>query len=85
MITDIVTATLCFDPLTSVDRDILCSKLNISNQSIKTVEAGKEFTPMGNLCQSKKIKGDGNCFFRELSFVICGNENQHLKGAACYI
>ncbi|KAL7383680.1 hypothetical protein ABVT39_015882 [Epinephelus coioides] len=39
----------------------------------------QEMPAMGRVCETKSIAGDGNCFFRALSYAISGSENGHMK------
>jgi hypothetical protein len=33
----------------------------------------------------KTIRGDGNCFFRSISFALTGNEDHHLEVRKCVV
>ncbi|XP_030847547.1 uncharacterized protein LOC105443054 isoform X3 [Strongylocentrotus purpuratus] len=66
-----------FVPLQNNDKQNICSKLNI-----RYIGKGCDSRLDRNSCigvplQSKEITGDGNCFFRAISYVISGTERNH--------
>lgn len=53
----------------------ICKKLNLNLQ--KPLIMGK-FNLENAPRRTHKVSGDGNCFFRAVSYVICGKEEYHL-------
>ena len=42
------------------------------------ITPGSPNAPLANPVGFKNIRGDGNCMFRSLSFIITGSEDQHM-------
>ena len=55
-------------PNIEVLKKILCSSITIS-----TIEFSISHQPAATV----RIRGDGNCFFRALAFVITGSQDEH--------
>ncbi|XP_035278177.1 uncharacterized protein LOC118229838 [Anguilla anguilla] len=73
---------LTFSPFTMQQKKSLCSKINIIHNSpeyVHTQEPVPRNVPMSDPCETKAIVGDGNCFFRALSFSISATEGHHRK------
>lgn len=66
-----------FNTLTSKDFDVLCSNLGIRNEHHAMKNRHPCHNEIGDPLKTKSIKGDGNCFFRALSFAISGTECNH--------
>lgn len=54
-----------------------CEMLNLPLDHI--VCRASDVVPLGSPNLKKPIKGDGNCFFRSLSYIITGVENLHME------
>ncbi|XP_064617311.1 uncharacterized protein LOC135481415 [Liolophura sinensis] len=69
--------SLTFNPLTDEDQSLMCRKLEL--QKLPELDALGSSSFLGEPCTTKKIKMDGNCFFRALSFAISGTEENHRR------
>lgn len=66
-----------FKPISKADA-VMCKNLNVEFEG----DMGKlqyNNTSLGPPCQTSVMKGDGNCFFRAISHVISGSEENHRK------
>jgi len=64
-----------FNPIDRTERENLATALGLK------VEKSVYYTSSQELTQPRrihKIKGDGNCYFRSISFILTGVENNHL-------
>ena len=70
-----------FSPLTVATQREICSnsggRLVFKKKSGPSGKRNKTFKNTSEPLDVKTIEGDGNCFFRALSFVITGEEDQH--------
>ena len=66
-----------FVPLQNNDKQNICSKLNISYIGKGCDSRLDRNSFIGVPLHSKQITGDGNCFFRAISYVISGTERNH--------
>ncbi|XP_046348179.2 uncharacterized protein LOC124128768 [Haliotis rufescens] len=57
----------------------LCKQLGIQHQCLSICQDHEFGVEIGKPCRTVPIDGDGNCFFRSLSYVISGRENNHRK------
>lgn len=67
-----------YKPLSAVTKGRLCSEMGVRSENTKQLPL-REMLAMGRVCETKSIEGDGNCFFRALSYAISGSENGHMK------
>ncbi|XP_038050108.1 uncharacterized protein LOC119723495 [Patiria miniata] len=68
-----------FVPLTYASKNGLCRKHGIGQISLDCNEVSDKCEEMGKPDLVKKIKGDGNCFFRAISFAVSGTEENHVQ------
>lgn len=67
-----------FHPLHPFAKQFMCNKrLWITNVKNATVPRAIDILPLGQPCKRTAIKGDGNCFFRAISQVLSGTEDNH--------
>ena len=58
-----------------------CRLLNLRFAQPFERESGSQdvILTLPDTCHLRRIRGDGNCLFRALSFIITGSENQHFE------
>ena len=56
----------------------VCLLLGLGFCGPNRITPGSPNAPLANPVGFKKIRGDGNCMFRSLSFIITGSEDQHM-------
>ena len=56
----------------------VCRLLGLGFCGPNRITPGSPNAPLANPVGFKNIRGDGNCMFRPLSFIITGSENQHM-------
>nr|XP_021334689.1 uncharacterized protein LOC110440049 [Danio rerio]XP_021334690.1 uncharacterized protein LOC110440049 [Danio rerio] len=66
-----------FSPLTMQQEKHICLKLNLVHNEKEQYHSDE--IEMAEPCQTKSIVGDGNCFFRALTYAMTGNEVEHRK------
>ena len=70
-----------FNPITVATQRAICNnsggRLTFKKKSGPSGKINKTFKNTSEPLAVKVIKGDGNCFFRSMSFAITGEENQH--------
>ena len=67
---------MCGRHLTKMDQISMCTKLGVKRFR-DNLHHGKEITGRPTRCH--RIKRDGNCFFRAISFSVCNHENRHAQ------
>ncbi|XP_049429859.1 uncharacterized protein LOC125887232 [Epinephelus fuscoguttatus] len=77
-ITNVSKMSFPYKPLSAVTKGRLCSQMGVRSENTKQLPP-QEMPAMGRVCETKSIAGDGNCFFRALSYAISGSENGHMK------
>ena len=75
---EIQQTVLYFAPLNEMKKNESCTKLNIHDITPTSNNGAETCTPIEHPNTIKNIMGDGNCFFRAISFCLSGNENNHL-------
>ena len=70
---------MTFSPLTFEVRQSLCDKFEIEKSHLKSSFVSEECAVIGKPNHVEKIRGDGNCFFRAISYALSGSENSHMK------
>lgn len=68
---------MTFSPLTFEVRQSLCDKFEIEKSHLKSSFVSEECAVIGKPNHVEKIRGDGNCFFRAISYALSGSENSH--------
>ncbi|XP_071476043.1 uncharacterized protein [Diadema antillarum] len=68
-----------FVPITYVDKQSLCNKLNFSYSGTanESMEDRNESLYIGKPVNIKRVMGDGNCFYRSIAHVVTGSERNH--------
>ncbi|XP_071486145.1 uncharacterized protein [Diadema antillarum] len=68
-----------FVPITYVDKQSLCNKLNFSYSGTanESMEDRNESLCIGKPVNIKRVIGDGNCFYRSIAHVVTGSERNH--------
>ncbi|KAL8616055.1 hypothetical protein ACOMHN_064605 [Nucella lapillus] len=66
----------CFKPISVDQRKTLVEALGLEVSKIIALGKYSELTQPRRL---HRTKGDGNCYFRSISFVLTSSEDQHLK------
>ena len=56
----------------------VCRLLGLGFCGPNRITPGSPNAPLANPVGFKNIRGDGNCMFRSLSFIITGSEDQHM-------
>ena len=56
----------------------VCRHLGLGFCGPNRITPGSPNAPLANPVGFKNIRGDGNCMFRSLSFIITGSEDQHM-------
>ena len=56
----------------------VCRLLGLGFCGPNRITPGSPNAPLANPVGFKNIRGDGNCMFRSLSFIITGSEDQHI-------
>ena len=56
----------------------VCRLLGLGFCGPNRITPGSQNAPLANPVGFKNIRGDGNCMFRSLSFIITGSEDQHM-------
>ena len=56
----------------------VCRLLGLGFCGPNRITPGSPYAPLANPVGFKNIRGDGNCMFRSLSFIITGSEDQHM-------
>ncbi len=72
-------SVMLFCPVSSNVCEQLCKKLDIQHQCFSKAQDHEYGVEIGEPCRTVSIDGDGNCFFRSLSYAISGKENNHRK------
>ncbi|XP_062580136.1 uncharacterized protein LOC134242119 [Saccostrea cucullata] len=75
-----------FVPLISDTKKVICRKLKIPFLCYGVPPENQPFEKqLGKPCDEHKISGDGNCFFRAVSFSLTNSEDYHydLRSAVC--
>ena len=67
---------MCGRHLTIVDQLSMCTKLGVKRFKDNS-HHGKEMSGCPSRCH--RIKRDGNCFFRAISFSVCNHDNRHAQ------
>ena len=75
---EIQKSVLHFSPVNEMKKKDYCTKLNIQQITPNSDNEGQTCQPIEHPCTIKHVTGDGNCFFRAISFCVSGNENNHL-------
>ncbi|XP_030853795.1 OTU domain-containing protein 3-like [Strongylocentrotus purpuratus] len=75
---EIQKSVLHFSPVNEMKKKEYCTKLNIQQITPTSDNEGQTCQPIEHPCTIKHVTGDGNCFFRAISFCVSGNENNHL-------
>ena len=57
----------------------VCRLLGLRFCGPNIITPGSPNAPLANPVGFKNIRGDGNCMFRSLSFIITGSEDQHMQ------
>ncbi|XP_048256969.1 uncharacterized protein LOC125382713 [Haliotis rufescens] len=70
---------MLFCPVSSNVCEQLCKKLDIQHQCVAKSQDHEFGVEIDVPCRTVSIEGDGNCFFRSLSYAISGKENNHRK------
>ncbi|XP_046381067.2 uncharacterized protein LOC124152241 [Haliotis rufescens] len=70
---------MLFCPISSDVCEQLCEQLHIQHHCLPKCQDHEFGVEIGEPCRTVHIEGDGNCFFRSLSFAISGKENNHRK------
>ena len=66
-----------FKPTTAVWRKRCCAQLALPSPLRLAARKNKDI--LGVPCKSNPMAKDGNCFFRTLSYELCGTAEQHLR------
>ena len=70
---------LFFQPIVQQDKLKLCRKLSISHKHLlRSANAVISNQCLGCPLELKTIIGDGNCFYRSISYAICNFEDNHM-------
>ncbi|XP_071952879.1 uncharacterized protein [Antedon mediterranea] len=67
-----------FFPLLKAQRKSMCHKVGINCEHTSINCGINRARHIGHPCQIKNITGDGNCFYRAISYIISGTEDNHL-------
>ncbi|XP_071963919.1 uncharacterized protein [Antedon mediterranea] len=67
-----------FVPILEAQRKSMCHKVGINCEHTGRNCGINRTSHIGHPCQIKNITGDGNCFYRAISYIISGTENNHL-------
>ncbi|XP_051258603.1 uncharacterized protein LOC127365008 [Dicentrarchus labrax] len=70
--------TLTFNPLCPKVAKRLCTKFNVDLE-LQDVHRSAVSGSLGHVCETDKIKEDGNGFFRAVAQVISGSQKSHRK------
>ena len=70
---------MTFSPLTLEFQKIICNQLGLVKSHLNSCVLSAECAVIGKPNDVKQIKGDGNCFFRAISYALSGSENSHMK------
>ena len=70
---------MTFSPLTLEFQKIICNQLGLVKSHLNSCVLSVECAVIGKPNDVKQIKGDGNCFFRAISYALSGSENSHMK------
>ncbi|KAK6165196.1 hypothetical protein SNE40_023581 [Patella caerulea] len=65
-----------FNPISLATKSNICSQLGLPSNSIENIVST---CPLTKPSEIKSIIGDGNCFFRSISYALSGTENHHRK------
>ncbi|XP_038066365.1 uncharacterized protein LOC119736418 [Patiria miniata] len=68
-----------FVPLSHDQKKLLCNKLGITIVNLQSNIVTEVSDKIGRPDCIRNIKGDGNCFFRAISFAISGTEANHMR------
>ena len=67
-----------FFPLNHESKKALCTMFCLKALHLRSVLCNEECMAMGKPEKIRNITGDGNCFFRAVSFAISGTEGNHV-------
>ncbi|XP_071958642.1 uncharacterized protein [Antedon mediterranea] len=67
-----------FVPILEAEKKNICNKLGINYKHSGRNCSINRASHIGHPLQIKNITGDGNCFYRAISYIISGTENNHL-------
>ncbi len=68
-----------FSPLTFEAKVVLCRAFGCEVSNLKSNIVNVQCQAMGKPRSVKRIRGDGNCFFRAISFAMSGTEDNHVQ------
>ena len=71
-----VTAKTTFKPLVWTVRKRLAAKSGLNSK--KTITFYNTYKPLGKPNRTYITTGDGNCFFRCISYILTGSEDEHI-------
>ena len=66
-----------FNPVNEEWQRNLCAIMGLQFVAASGLNMGGPEVTLTRPCTTHSIKGDGNCLFRTLSFIITGSEEQH--------
>ncbi|KAK6167006.1 hypothetical protein SNE40_021119 [Patella caerulea] len=76
IISQVESNSFSFNPISLATKSNICSQLGLSANSIENIVST---CPLTKPSEMKSIIGDGNCFFRSISYALTGTENHHRK------
>ncbi|XP_056598318.1 uncharacterized protein LOC130416992 [Triplophysa dalaica] len=77
-ISQTVNETFQFSPLTVQQQKSICLKLNMVN-IVREQNDASVADEMAEPCVTKSIVGDGNCFFRAVTYAVSQDETEHRR------
>ena len=71
--------TMSYNPVDQFWQTERANSLNLDIVSLTISEPSETLPNSSKDCKTILIKGDGNCLFRSLSFVLTGSQDAHIK------
>ena len=71
--------TILFDPVDGEWQEKICNKFSLTASELHTKSASKEVGISAMPKLTIRIRGDGNCFFRSISYIVTGTQKYHKR------